>query len=118
MQILKILSIFLFTLFSETKRTRSPTQDFKFLNCKCLISPWFLEPYLYKNWTCYAKNWSRNMSTINADFTLIKPVNKILVSFNCLCNKFCINFTIFTARNSYFLQIWNNLPPSSEISGL
>ena len=73
--------ILLFLTFIESKRSLTPTVDFKFLNCKCLLESWYADEYVYKNWTCYAKNWSRNMSTVNADFTLIKPLNNFFVGF-------------------------------------
>ncbi|KAL7012779.1 hypothetical protein ACKWTF_015042 [Chironomus riparius] len=80
MNILIIFPITLLFLASiESKRSLTPTIDFKFLNCKCLLEPWYADEYVYKNWTCFAKNWSRNMSTVNADFTLIKPLYKIFI---------------------------------------
>ena len=101
----KILIILLIFSTIESKKTLRPIQEFKFLNCKCLVEPWFSEPNLYKNWTCFAKNWSRNTSTINADFTLIKPLYKIFVSkIQILCLKNFKKFS-FLKINFKFLNI-------------
>lgn len=85
---LKILKIFIISLTIlgivsdlDSKKTVRPAKEFKFLSCKCLLEPWYADEYIYKNWTCFAKNWNRYFSTVNMDFTLTKPLHKIFVRF-------------------------------------
>ena len=47
---------------------------FKLYKCKCNLE------YVYPNYTCFAKSWSRNISTYNHYAIVKKPLYELFVS--------------------------------------
>ena len=83
--------------------------NFKLYQCK------FNEVFVFPNRTCYAKSFSRKISTINAYAKYRAPLDDVWVksSFE-LCTTLTICF--FQARSNFVLQIWKHLPPGHEIA--
>jgi len=86
---------------------------FNFKSFSCEAS----DEYFYPNFSCYAKSWSRNFSTLNGHFYIKKPFYKVWVSFLIfhLRTKDRLK-TIILGRSKSFLQVWDNLSESSLFS--
>lgn len=108
MILLKVVSIgFLLSLLFVSIICQSSMQTIYVKAAQCNAS----SKYIYENFTCFAKSYNRNVSTVNFLMTFKKPLNdfnvsKILSVINYLVR---ISFTEigwgFTS-----LQIWRSLP--------
>ena len=65
--------------FSSFSMALGDFASFKLVKCDCN------EFFIYPNASCYAKSYSRNMSTMNVEVYLKQPIYEVFVSsFNCV----------------------------------
>src|SRR5690349_15395123 len=69
-----VLTQFIQSNLSAKPPARVPLVYFKSYRCK------FSETFVYKNYSCYAKSYSRTLSTLNNYILFKNPMNDIFVS--------------------------------------
>ena len=102
---LKVAFLFIFSVYYVG--CHDGFWNFKLYQCK------FNEAFVFPNRTCYAKSFSRNISTINAYAKYRAPLDDVWVKSSF---EYWTTLTIcnFQARSGFILQIWKHLPPGHE----
>lgn len=72
---LSLLSVFVAFSVIENVLATDGIASIKSLKCKTA------EEFAYQNMSCFAKSWSRTISTLNINVTPRKPVNDLFASF-------------------------------------
>lgn len=83
------LSFFLTLNFyaSQVKSQNKSNDNLMFFKSfECLVNDEVKEKYVYSNFSCFAKIYSRKVSTLNFYAVFKKPINKLFVSFNKYLN--------------------------------
>jgi len=69
----------------------------------------------YTNFTCYAKSYSRTISTANMDVKFKRAITAMMVSLPIyLFSSSYFKLHSFSVQNKFGIQIWNDLSRSSE----
>lgn len=78
-----IFTFFAFSLFSLSQTSSEDVHEIQFKYIRCNTSKEY-----FHNYTCFAKSYSRTMSTINIKAVIIKPITFVAVRFG-----FVLKFT-------------------------
>lgn len=101
-----LLSFFLIIIHAA----KAQTQNVYFKSARCNFS----EEFVYKNVSCFAKSYSRKISTVTALIFYKKPWTSLFVSWNEKNSTLILTFN-FKGRGKTFLPIWKYLQTSNDV---